>query len=64
MFLHEWARRNIDGYGPDAVVDCMTRTSSIFEETLTSMQKGGIAVTVGGLAEKISLTPNIVMDNE
>jgi alcohol dehydrogenase len=64
--IAEWARACTDGYGPNAVVDCTTRStpSTLLEQAFTSMQRGGIAVSVGGLAEKMSLTPNIVMNNE
>ena len=64
--IGEWARACTDGYGPNAIVDCTTRLtpSTLLEQAVSSLQRGGIAVSVGGLAEKISLTPNIVMNNE
>jgi alcohol dehydrogenase len=64
--IAEWARACTDGYGPHAIVDCTTRMTpaTLFEEAFSCLQRGGIAVSVGGLAEKINLTPNIVMNNE
>jgi alcohol dehydrogenase len=64
--IAEWARACTDGYGPNAIVDCTTRTThtTLLEESFSSLQRGGIAVSVGGLADKINLTPNIVMNNE
>jgi alcohol dehydrogenase len=64
--IAEWARSHTDGYGPNALIDCTTRTTppSLFEDALSSMQKGGIAVSVGGLADKIGIAPNSFVRTE
>ncbi len=58
--LPEWIRARTDGYGPHAIIDCTTRQtpSQHLQEMLPCLQKGGTIVTIGGLSDKLPITPN------
>jgi len=64
--IGKWIRAHTDDDGPDLILDCTTRTtpSSILQEAMSCLQKGGVAVTIGGLAEKLGIPTNHFVRSE
>jgi len=58
--LCDWILHCTDGDGPNVIIDCTTRqtSSATLAEAISTLQRRGVAITVGGLNDKLALTPN------
>ncbi|MCG7632323.1 alcohol dehydrogenase catalytic domain-containing protein [Gordonia McavH-238-E] len=55
--LRDWVREHNHGEGVDAVIDCLGPGAPVtsFTEALTTLRRGGVAVDIGGMMERVQV---------
>jgi alcohol dehydrogenase len=64
--IAEWARERNDGQGIDAVVDCLGpgAPGQLMVDAIYALRRGGRAVNVGGIGEKVLMDVHWMMDEQ
>jgi alcohol dehydrogenase len=64
--IGEWARGRTGGWGVDAVVDCLGPGASgaLMMEAIYALRRGGRAINVGGVGEKVTMDVHWMMDEQ
>jgi alcohol dehydrogenase len=62
----DWARQRTDGHGVDVVIDCLGPGAApeTMQDAIYALRRGGRAINVNGIAERVSLDVHWMMDKQ